>query len=153
MTNLPRSLAMLALPLALSACGDTPETFFPEYGEVVARTERAYAFAQQETPFENGPMNVLATEDGQLRSYTLVPCRGGAAICAGGLHGAAGTLNVTPDYHVVQGLHGRTFWLSPGGDGWIGYRNGTHVPLAWDSIDRPVGPWETARMTEGPARD
>lgn len=152
-----RALAAIVLTGGLAACAELgiepppPGSLDWEQAEIAAA--RAYAAAQSETPFENGPMSVIATEGGTLRSYLLVPCRGGAAICAGGLHGAAGRLEVTADYHIVRGLYGnRTFWLSPGGDGAIGYPGGQFVPLAWDSVDQPVSEFEEVRFAEMAAR-
>lgn len=160
MTRLTRTLALLVLPVALAACDaagtgmsiSAPSDQQLDWRNADAAVARAFA-STLETPFANGPMQVIATEGGQIRSFRLIPCGGGAAVCAGSLYGAAGTVEVTPDFHIVRGLYGRTFWLAPGGAGSIEYRNGTTLPLAWDSIDRPVTAWETARLAEGPARD
>lgn len=121
--------------LALAGCSGTPEDYgIAEYSVYNAAAYRAYAAAYSETPFANGAMSVVSAEADRMRTYSLFPCRGGAAICAGSARGHAGTLTVTPDYHVVRGLYGnRTFYLSPGGDGAV--MRGTHgFPLAWDSI-------------------
>ena len=91
--------------------------------------------ALTETPFENGTLALVATEGGELKTWTLAPC-GTDAVCAGDAQGAVGRMSRTPDYVVVDGLYGRRFWLSWGGDGYV-ERDGTYVPLAWDA--RPNG--------------
>lgn len=96
---------------------------------------RAFASAHSEMPFEFGAMSVVAAEDGELHSYTLVRC--GDAVCAGSAHGPRGQVESTPDYVIVSGLYGRTFWLSPGGDGALTRSSGETVPLAWDSLTGP----------------
>ena len=93
---------------------------------------RAYAATFQDQPFDTGPVSIVAEEYGELHTYTLAPCRGGATVCQGSAHGRAALLQWTPDYAVVTGAyHGRTFYLSPGGDGWM-KRHGQLIPLAWD---------------------
>ena len=147
-----RPAAALAGLLALAACGQ-PAPFVPgsmAWSDVTVASNRA-AESGYEQPFQNGPMTVIATENGDLTSWTLVPCQGGAAICGGGLYGPAGTREVTADYTVIRGLYGRTFWLSPGGDGWVGRNVNAVVPLAWDAVDQPVSTWEQTRLTEGRA--
>lgn len=97
--------------------------------------ERTYA----EEPFEVGSLALIATEDGELRTWSLVPCQGAAAICGGNASGPAARLLRTPDYFVVEDLYGRRFWLSYGGDGYV-ERQGTYVPLAWDARPNGTGP-------------
>lgn len=132
-----RWLAAMAtgMGLALAGCAGTPEDHgIAEYPVYAAAAYRAYAAAYSETPFANGALSVVAAESDRMRTYTLVPCRGGTAICAGTARGRAGTLTVTPDYHVVRGLYGnRVFYLSPGGDGAV-MRGAQGFALAWDSI-------------------
>jgi len=103
-----------------------------EYANLSAETRRAYDAAYRTIPFAQGPVSVLATEGGELRTFALVPCRGGARICAGSARGRAGNLTVTPDFWIVTGLYGnRQFHLSPGGDGMI-VRGGRQNGLAWN---------------------
>lgn len=97
--------------------------------------ERTFA----EEPFGRGGLALAASEGGELRSWSLVPCHGAAAICGGGAGGPAARLLRTPDYLVVEGLYGRRFWLSYGGGGYV-ERNGTYVPLAWDARPNGTGP-------------
>jgi hypothetical protein len=85
-----------------------------------------------EEPFVRGALAVVARENGELMTFGLVPCQGGAAICAGSAQGPAGQLSRTPEYFVVDGLYGRRFWLSYGGDGYV-ERAGIYIPLAWDA--------------------
>lgn len=110
-----------------------------DYAVLEARALRAFDEAYLERPFANGSMAVLATEGGEVSTFHLAPCRGGLAICAGGPHGPAGTLRVSPDWHVVEGLYGRTFWLSYAGDGWL-ERGGQVIPLAWEARREGPGP-------------
>lgn len=88
-----------------------------------------------ETPFENGVLALVASEGGELKTWTLAPC-GSGAICAGDAQGAVGRMSRTREYVVVDGLYGRRFWLSWGGDGYV-ERDGTYLPLAWNA--RPNG--------------
>ena len=96
--------------------------------DLVAGTRRAFAESYQDQPFEEGAVSVLVTEHGALRTFSLTPCHGNTRIC--GSH--AGTLRQTADYDIVSGAYpGRTFYLSPGGDGVV-ITNGVQRPLAWD---------------------
>lgn len=98
--------------------------------------QRAFEQSFGETPFANGALAVTAPDGlGEIATYRLVPC-GGSAICAGSGRGPAGQLRRTPDWFVVTGLYGRTFWLSYDGDGYV-ERNGQYIPLAWNA--RPNG--------------
>lgn len=101
-----------------------------------ASQRRAFDLAYSEAPFERGSLAVVTSEGDQLRTYSLVPCQGGTAICGGSEHGQAGRSFRTAEYVVVDGLYGRRFWLGYGGDGYI-ERQGVYVPLAWDA--RPNG--------------
>ena len=133
-----RGLFCAAAALALSGCAGFQERLDAtlsdpglEYAAAERDAYRTYAAAFSEVPFSKGAVSVVAPDHGDLRTYTLVPCRGGTRICAGSAHGPAGTLERTPDYMIVRGLYGRTFWLSPGGDGALVWPGHT-VPLAWN---------------------
>ena len=90
------------------------------------------AFAQvQDWPFDAGKVWVIAEGGGDLKSWSFVSCRGGTTACAGSEGGAAGQVALTPDYTVIDGLYGRTFYLSPGGDGWV-ERGNALTPIAWE---------------------
>ena len=93
---------------------------------------RSYAAAYSEMPFAEGAMSIVAAEQGEMRTYRLVPC--GETVCGGSAHGPAGRVETTADYVIVSGLYGRQFWLSPGGDGALIRSDGATVSLAWDSI-------------------
>lgn len=121
-----KSTAALAL---LAGCAQVGA---PPGGTVLAGYHRAVDRTFTEEPFARGALAVVARESGELRTFGLVPCQGGAAICAGSAQGPAGRLSRTPEYFVVDGLYGRRFWLSYGGDGYV-ERAGTYVPLAWDA--------------------
>lgn len=96
----------------------------------VTYVNRVYASHYQTQPFDAGEVSVVANEHGDLHSYTLVRCRGGAFICGGS--GGVGRLTETEDYYVVSGAYPhRTFYLSPGGDGFL-YWRGEYRVLAWD---------------------
>ncbi|MCC7319947.1 MAG: hypothetical protein IT542_03110 [Rubellimicrobium sp.] len=155
--HVPRRPAMIRPALALGlvallgACAlpPGPPAAPPQWDEVVRAAGRGHARAHLEMPFARGPLDVVARENGFLHSYRLGPCQGGASVCAGGGQGRAGTLEVGADYHVVRGLFGRVFWLAPGGGGAMApARGGAFVPIAWGPVDDPLGPWETARLTE-----
>lgn len=102
------------------------------------RYNRAFEQAFSEEPFEEGAMAVIAEEGGELATFRFVPCRGGA-VCSGGETGPVGQLLRSPDWFVLKGLHGATFWLSHGGDGYL-ERDGTYVPLAWNGRINGTGP-------------
>ncbi|WP_210528665.1 hypothetical protein [Rubellimicrobium arenae] len=137
-----KAMAAAAL-LLLGACAQQAGTqgaapaggFQPRQLEIANLSQgynRTFEQSFTEAPFAKGAMSVVATENGELQTYDLVPCQGGAAICAGSLTGPAVRLVRTPDWSVVQGLYGRTFWLSHGGDGYL-ERNGQLVPLTWEA--------------------
>lgn len=89
--------------------------------------QRALSNAFQDAPFDTGSVTILTAEHGDLHSYTLTMC--GDAVCSGGRRG---TLQQTPDFTVVSGTHrGRTFYLSPGGDGWVKIA-GEFITLTWE---------------------
>lgn len=96
---------------------------------------RSYAASDSEMPFDFGAMSIVTAEEGAMRGYTLVPC--GEAVCAGSADGPHGQVEMTPDYVIVSGVYGGTFWLSPGGDGALVRTGGDTVPLAWDSLTGP----------------
>lgn len=97
--------------------------------DLVTDTRRAFAAEFQDQPFALGVISVVAEEHGELHTYSLTPCQGNTRICGPG--GRAGTLTRYPDYVIVTGAYpGRSFYLSPGGDGWLLWRGAWH-PLAW----------------------
>lgn len=118
--------AILLCAVALAGCAQQgPERTLEE-------VRRAYARTFLPQPFAEGAVHVVAAERGEMKTYLLVPCRGGTAICAGGLHGRPGTLTAGPDYVTVTGAYpGRSFLLAPGGSGVL-LRHGARSPLAWD---------------------
>jgi hypothetical protein len=104
------------------------------YDTMTADVARSFETAFAETPFVNGTIAVVTTENGELRSYRLVPCQDGQSICSGLVRGQAVPLQVTPDHYIVSGLYGdRTFFLRPGGGGTMRRASGD-VPLAWNSF-------------------
>lgn len=128
--------AAVALPLLwAAACAPLPPDtrerleFEPLLLEYRRQVERDFT----EAPFARGPIAVVAADGPEIRTWRLVPCRGGAAVCAWSEGGAAGRVSVTPDWVIVDGLFGRRFWLSYAGDGYA-QRDRTLVPLAWNSV-------------------
>ncbi len=85
-----------------------------------------------EAPFARGALAAVAREGGFVETFTLVPCRGGQAVCAGSQDGPAGTLSRAQGFLVVQGLYGRTFWLANGGEGYV-QRGDVLWSLAWNA--------------------
>lgn len=126
------SAALLAAGSVLVGCADfDPTTAGLEYEVAEQDAYRAFAASFSEVPFSQGAVSVVASDHGDMRTYILVPCHGGTAICGGSAHGPVGRLERTPDYMIVRGLYGREFWLSPGGDGAL-IGNGHTVALAWN---------------------
>lgn len=98
--------------------------------DLMTDTRRAFAEAYQDQPFELGAISVVAEEHGELHTYSLTPCQNNTHICGG--TGRAGHLRQTADYDVVSDAYsGRTFFLSPGGSGYLMWRGEQH-PLAWE---------------------
>jgi hypothetical protein len=92
--------------------------------------DRALGESHRDLPFDTGTVYVVANEHGDLHTYSLMPCRGGTQICGGSGH--VGTVQRTLDYYVVTGAYSdRTFFLSPGGDGYLTWR-GMDIDLAWN---------------------
>ncbi len=123
---------VFALPFAaLGACAPAPEG--SDHPLAWDNFGRAIEASFEDQPFANGAaVSVVTAEREEMRTYNLVPCRGGTRICGGSAHGPAGTLTATPDHSVVRGAYrGRAFYLSPGGDGAV-IVHGTQAPLAWE---------------------
>lgn len=129
--------------LLLAACGSPPPQDYshPLLAIPVGQQDavplplayqRGVERATSEAPFQRGALAVVAREGGFVETFDLVPCQGGRAICAGSDRGPAGTLARTPDWFVVRGLYGRTFWLSYGGDGYV-QRGNVLWSLAWSA--------------------
>ena len=127
-----RILAALAGLAGLGACTILDQ----EHNEagwtgpnLAAESRRAFEVAYQDLPFDSGAVSIVANEHGDLHTYMLTPC-GGDHIC--GLRGHVGHVERTADYFVVKGAYpGRTFHLSPGGDGYLTWR-GVDRDLAWN---------------------
>lgn len=121
-----------SLAVGLSACatfdlGQTQEQI--ENLDLLAETRRAFSDAYQDQPFDAGTVYVVAEEHGDLHTYSLTPC-GGDHIC--GLDGRKGHVQRANEHIVVTGAYpGRTFYLSPGGDGYLNWR-GVNRDLAWN---------------------
>jgi hypothetical protein len=129
--------------LALGACAQigaggevSPEDL--EWRALSASYNRAFGQSFTEEPFELGSLSVIAEEGSELSTYNFFPCQGGQAVCSGGLNGQAGRISRTPSYFVLTGLHGRTFWFSYGGDGWV-EQNEQFVPMAWNARRNGTG--------------
>jgi hypothetical protein len=133
MLSVIRISATILVIGALSGCAVTPALQDQlGYPNIAAPGDRVLDKLFRDTPFAEGPVSVVTTENGRLRSYLLVPCREGTMICAGGAHGHAAPLTSDPDFTIVAGAYrGREFRLSPGGDGLVITRTGRY-PLAWE---------------------
>jgi hypothetical protein len=127
-------VAAIGLASVLAGCDVTPtDSASFTYDAIVADVSRSIDATFAETPFVNGSVAVVTTENGRLRTYRLVPCQNGTAICSGLHHRAAVQPQVTRDHTIVSGLYGdRTFFLRPGGGGTM-RRGGVDFPLAWNS--------------------
>ena len=127
-----RIMTALAGLAMLGACSQADRATFEAQltaFDLIKETERAYADSYQDLPFDRGTVYVVANEHGDLHTYALTPC-GGAHVC--GATGHVGRVQRTPDYFVVTGAYaGRTFYLSPGGDGYLKWR-GVYRDLAWN---------------------
>ncbi len=136
---------VLTLPLlTLAACAPgEPFTFEQNPPQV----QRAWAATFSDQPFDTGPVSVITQEHGEIHTYTFAPCRGGQAVCVGSTRGRVASVNVTDDFVVISGAsRGRTFYLSPGGDGWL-KKNGEFLPLAWDD-ESAISNWAVTRITD-----
>ncbi|MCF2871271.1 hypothetical protein L0664_09375 [Octadecabacter sp. G9-8] len=127
-----RYLIGLTSLLVLGACTTADWTTFRgqiEDHDLLAETRRTIDSSYRDLPFESGAVYVVANEHGELHTYSLTPC-GGTHIC--GANGHVGHVERTLDYFVVTGAYrGRTFFLSPGGDGYLTWR-GENRDLAWN---------------------
>jgi hypothetical protein len=115
----------------LVACTDGQP--LPEQITIPAEASRAYADLFQDQPFDTASISVVATERSQfgrdiLKTFELRPCQNGTRVCGT----QPGSVQQTPDYYIVTGAYpGRTFHLSPGGDGYMQSAAGTAV-VAWN---------------------
>lgn len=122
--------------IGLSVLGACAEVGSPadadrySWNNLLQETDRDFDESFRDLPFDSGVVYVVANEHGDLHTYSLTPCRGGTHICGGS--GGVGHVQRTPDYYVVTGAYsGRTFYLSPGGDGVLTWR-GVNRDLAWN---------------------
>lgn len=137
-------LPVLAPVLALAACAPSDLRVKQSLPLVV---QQEYAAQFQDAAFDTGPVTVLVEENGDLRTYTLAPCRANTTVCAGSSGGRAGSLTWEDDHLVVRGTYaGRSFHLSPGGDGFM-MRAGVAAPLAWDDPS-PRTRWAQTLVTD-----
>lgn len=126
-----RLMSAVLATATLVACTDGQA--LPERIDVPAQASRTYAELFQDQPFDTASISVVATEQGRfgrdiLRTFELRPCQNGAHVCGT----RTGSVQQTPDYYVVTGAYpGRTFHLSPGGDGYMQSAAGTAV-VAWN---------------------
>ena len=106
-------------------------------GEPETAARRVLADTLQKRAFVAGPVSIVTSLDtyGSTRAmsaYTVTPCRNMTFVCADDPHGRVGTAVQDPDFTVISGTHpGLTFYLSPGGDGFVGTASG-FVPLSWE---------------------
>jgi len=99
----------------------------PLPGDAPVQATRAFADLFQDKPFDEAAVKIVAAQGGELQTYTLRPCNSGTGVCGA----TTGAYERTADYYVVSGAYpGRTFWLSPGGDGYT-TRAGVTSTLAW----------------------
>jgi hypothetical protein len=141
-----RAAAILGL-LALGACAQTDLEPIPAANFAVAPEawQRTYERSLTEAPFQFGSMSVVATEAGQLQTYNFFPCQNGQGVCSGSPQGPAGQLYRSPQHYVLTGLHGRTFWLGYGGDGYV-QRGDSYVSLAWNARSLGTGDGSTGSL-------
>ena len=120
---MPRLILATLAALTLAACNGKPLTM--EGLPITAI--RAYADTFQDHPFDEGPVSIIAEEHGELHTYKLRACHGGEKVCGT----RAVPLLRAPDYFVAENAYpGRTFYLSPGGDGWMKV-GGRLIGIAW----------------------
>lgn len=132
------TLALLALTLMAGCETAWAPDLDPGAAQTVLPPYYAWSFTVNEAPFALGALDIIATEGDRLRTFRLVPCQGGATVCADSQNGRAGSLRRTADHLIVEGLfNGRSFYLTAGGGGEVRYSNGAVVPLAWNNIGLP----------------
>lgn len=122
---------IVAALMALAGCSMPDEGRFPPLAHETDTVRQVFQYAYQDVPFAEGSVKVVLRENRALRTYTLVPCHGGARICAGSARGRAGEVVRGREFWQVSGTHhGLTFNLSPGGDGYAMVAGVPH-PVAW----------------------
>lgn len=130
--------------LALAACAPGDLNLKQQFPLAV---QKEYAAQFQDRAFDTGPVTILVEEHGELHTYTLAPCRGNTTVCAGSAAGRAGSMSWEDDHLVVRGTYaGRTFHLSPGGDGFM-MKAGVSALLAWDDPS-PRTRWAQTLVTD-----
>lgn len=99
--------------------------------DVAMELRQSFQAAYQDTPFDAGPIWIVAPEGDEMQTFVLLPC-GDGRVCSEARPHHRGHVVRTGEYYVVTGAYPRhDFWLSPGGDGWLAV-GGVGVPLAWD---------------------
>lgn len=120
--------------LTLAGCAGstsiTPDSL--SFANLSTDLRRTAEVSYLDQAFADGTVHVVAEERGEMKTYILIPCRGGTHICGESLRGRAGHLTKGPDFVQVTGAYaGRTFFLRPGGSGVL-RRGGHDTPLAWE---------------------
>jgi len=122
-------LALAALS-AVSGCSITDEQYYAAEEAFNEGARQAVDEAYRDLPFDTGAVYVVANEHGDLHTYSLTLCGGETRVCGGTGH--VGRVERTTDFYVVTGAYrDRTFYLSPGGDGYLTWR-GVELDLAWN---------------------
>lgn len=125
-----RNLLALAAFSTLCACSYTAEQYVADEAQFNANARQVADEMFRDLPFDSGPVYVVANEHGDLHTYSLSPCGGETRICGG--NGRVGRVERIADFYVVTGAYrDRTFYLSPGGDGYLTWR-GVKLDLAWN---------------------
>jgi hypothetical protein len=121
-----RTMSAFLATMTLVACNDGKP--LPAIFGSPAGVTRAYADIFQDKPFDTASISVLAPQGDELQTFTLRPCGSGTQICGA----TTGTLEQTLDHYIVTGAYpGRTFHLSPGGDGFMRTASGD-TNIAWN---------------------
>ncbi|MGJ8611752.1 MAG: hypothetical protein ACSHWY_11690 [Octadecabacter sp.] len=125
-----RNTIAIAALTVLGACAITDEQVNTAFDNFDAKARQATDESYRDLPFDGGVVYVVANEHGDLHTYSLTPCGDETRIC--GEDGRAGRVERTTDFYVVTGAYrDRTFYLSPGGDGYLTWR-GVELDLAWN---------------------
>ena len=118
--------------LLLAGCSEGVDMAQFEFANIDRAVSAQFASTHEMQPFANGAVSIIVTDHGELHTYSLHPCHNGTHICAGGPRGRAGHLQDGAEWDVVSvAYRNRTFYLSPGGSGYV-KRGGTYLSLAWD---------------------
>ncbi len=131
-----RQMLLLSLAcLALTACARVDQAGLQTRSDI-----QNFIWDKQGKPFADGTVYIVEAGPHWMREVILTPCRAGQ-VCLGDAHGRPVGVGQNGEYTVITGVApGRTYYLTPGGHGFVVAGNNQAIPIAWDGALDPESP-------------